>query len=34
MLFWAEAGVTVSGFVCRKLPGHVSEGAGMFAALS
>lgn len=34
MLFWAEAGMTVSGFVCRNFHGHVREAAGMFAALS
>ena len=34
MLFWAEAGMTVSGFVCRNFPVHVREAAGMFAALS
>lgn len=34
MLFWAVAGMTVSGFVCRNLPGRVREAAGLFAALS
>lgn len=34
MLFWADAGMTVSGFVCRNFLGHVGEAAGMFAALS
>ncbi len=34
MLFWAEAEMTVSGFVCRNFSGHVREAVGMIAALS
>lgn len=34
MLFWAQTGMTVIGFVCRNFSGHVRGGVGMFCASS